>query len=228
MAGFVFPSAANVAGLNGAFYKTSMNLLNLSAQEITITAGLMTPAGASISKAIVLPANSYRTYGNFLEEVFGYAGGAGISLFDASSKPFVAVAEVYTVGASGRFSIPLAGLNGSDAVAVAAGGATSVVSGLRVDAGTRANVGCSNLDSVPVTVRLDLSALSGGVAATTRTDIILGPSQWYQQPVPAPGDEIFAFFSVTAGGGPLGVYCYGVNVDNVSNDGTLISAARVP
>ncbi len=166
LTGYVFPSAANVAGLNGSFYRTSMNLLNLNAQEITISAGLMTPSGASASKDIVLPANSYRTYDNFLQEVFGYTGGAGISLFDASSKPFVAVAEVYTAGAAGRLSIPLAGLNGSDAVAVSTSGATSVASGLRVTAGTRANVGCSNLDPVPATVRVDLSAITAGVPAT--------------------------------------------------------------
>ena len=228
LTGFVFPSAANVAGLNGAFYKTSMNLLNLNAQEITISAGLMTPTGASAAKAIVLPANSYKTYDNFLQEVFGYTGGAGISLFDASSKPFVAVAEVYTTGPSGRYSIPLSGLNGTDAVAASASGATSVAAGLRVTAATRANVGCSNLDPVPATVRVDFSAITAGVATTTTFNLYLGASQWAQQSVPIPGDDIFAFFSVTSGGGPLGVYCYGVNVDNVSNDGTLISAVRVP
>jgi hypothetical protein len=228
LTGYVFPSAANVAGLNGAFYKTSMNLLNLNAQEITISAGLMTPTGATASKDIVLPANSYRTYDNFLQEVFGFAGGAGISLFDATSKPFVAVAEVYTAGVAGRYSIPLVGLNGSDAVAVSASGATSVASGLRVTAATRANFGCSNLDPVPVTVRVDFSAITNGVQANTTTDLFLGPSHWAQQAVPIPGDDIFAFFSVTSGGGPLGVYCYGVNVDNVSNDGTLISAVRMP
>jgi hypothetical protein len=228
LTGFVFPSAANVAGLNGSFYKTSMNLLNLNAQEITISAALMTPSGASATKAIVLPANSYKTYDNFLQEVFGYTGGAGISLFDASSKPFVAVAEVYTSGAAGRYSIPLSGLNGTDAVAVSASRATSVAAGLRVTAATRANVGCSNLDPVPATVRVDFSAITAGVPATTTFDLYLGASQWQQQAVPVPGDDIFAFFSVTSGGGPLGVYCYGVNVDNVSNDGTLINAVRVP
>lgn len=228
LTGCVFPSAANVPGLNGAFYKTNMKLLNLNSQEITISAGLMTPSGAAASKAIVLPANSYKTYENFLQEVFGYTGGAGIALFDGTSQPFVAVAEVYTESAAGRYSIPLVGLNGSDAVAASASGATSVAAGLRVTPSTRANFGCSNLDPVPATVRVGFSAITNGVKATTTTDLFLGPSQWAQQAVPIQGDDIFAFFSVTSGGGPLGVYCYGVNVDNVSNDGTLISAVRVP
>jgi hypothetical protein len=228
LTGFVFPSSANVPGLNGAFYKTNMKLLNLNSQEITISAGLMTPSGAAASKAIVLAANSYKTYENFLQEVFGYTGGAGIALFDNTSQPFVAVAEVYTESSAGRYSIPLVGLNSSDAVAVSASGATSVAAGLRVTPGTRANFGCSNLDPVPAKVRVAFSAITNGVQTTMSTDLTLGPSQWMQQAVPIQGDEIFAFFSVTSGGGPLGVYCWGVNVDNVSNDGTLISAVRVP
>jgi hypothetical protein len=228
LTGYVFPSSANVPGLNGAFYKTNMKLLNLNSQEITISAGLMTPSGAAASKAIVLAANSYKTYENFLQEVFGYTGGAGIALFDNTSQPFVAVAEVYTESANGRYSTPLVGLNNSDAVAVSASGATSVAAGLRVTPGTRANFGCSNLDPVPATVRVGFSAITNGVKTTMSTDLTLGPSQWLQQAVPIQGDDIFAFFSVTSGGGPLGVYCWGVNVENVSNDGTLISAVRVP
>jgi hypothetical protein len=228
LTGYVFPSSANVLGRNDAFYKTNMKLLNLNSQEITISAGLMTPSGAVGAKTIALAANSYKTYENFLQEVFGYTGGAGIALFDSASQPFVAVAEVYTESSAGRFSTPLVGLNSSDAVVVAASGATSVAAGLRVTPSTRANFGCSNLDPVPATVRVGFSAITNGVKATTSTDLTLGPSQWAQFAVPIPGDEIFAFFSVTSGGGPLGVYCYGVNVDNVSNDGTLIPAVRVP
>jgi hypothetical protein len=228
LTGYVFPSSANVLGLNGAFYKTSMKILNLNPQEITISAGLMTPSGAAASKAIVLGANSYKTYENFLQEVFGYTGGAGIALFDSASQPFVAVAEVYTDSSAGRYSTPLVGLNSSDAVVDSTSGATSVAAGLRVAPDTRANFGCSNLDPVPTTVRVGFSAITNGATTTTSTNLTLGPSQWLQQAVPIQGDDIFAFFSVTSGGGPLGVYCYGVNVNNVSNDGTLIPAVRVP
>lgn len=225
LAGYVFPSSANVAALNGAFYKTHMTLLNPTSKDATITAGLMTPSGATAWKAIALAANTYTTYQNFLQEVFGYTGGAGIALFGNASQHFVAVGEVYTEGASGRFSTPLVGLNTSDALA---GGVTSVVPGLRATPDTRANFGCSNLDPVPVTVHVDFSAVVNGAATTASADLALGPSQWRQQAVPVAGGEIFGFFSMTSGGGPRGVYCYGVNVDNVSNDGMVISAVRTP
>ena len=118
-----------MAGLNGAFYKTHVTLLNPNSKDITISAGLMTPSGAAAWKPIVLAANTYKTYENFLQEVFAYTGGAGIALFGDTSQPFVAVAEVYTESAAGRYSTPLVGLNSSDALAVS-GGATSVAAGL--------------------------------------------------------------------------------------------------
>lgn len=228
LAGYVFPSSANVAALNGAFYKTHVTLLNPTSRDTTISAGLMTPGGATAWKAITLAANTYTSYQNFLQEAFGYTGGAGIALFSDASQHFVAVGEVYTEGASGRFSTPLVGLNGSDALAGSAAGATSVVAGLRSTPETRSNFGCSNLDPVPVTVRVDFSAIVDGVPTTANVDLTLGPSQWRQQAVPLQGAEIFGFFSMTSGGGPRGVYCYGVNVDNVSNDGMVIPAVRTP
>ena len=228
MTGYIFPSSANVAGLNGAFYKTNMTLLNPNSTDVSISAGLMTPTGATAWKTITLAANTYRPYENFLQEAFGYTGGAGIALFAESAQHFVAVAEVYTESAAGRYSTPLVGLNNTDALAVSADGATSVVAGLRATPETRANFGCSNLDSLPVTVRVDFSAIASGATTTARADLALGPSQWDQQAIPIQGTDVFAFFSVTSGGGPRGVYCYGVVVDNVSNDGAVIPAVRMP
>jgi hypothetical protein len=224
LTGYVFPSSANVLGLNGAEFRTSMKLLNLNPEEVTISAALMTPSGAEAARDIVLPASSYRTFDNFLHEVFGYSGGAGIRLSGDASRPFIAVAEV----SAGVYSTQLASFGIGDAVARSESAATSVAAGLRVTPGTRANFGCSNLDPDPVTVRVDFSAMSNGARATADAELNLGPSQWVQRAVSIPGKEIFAFFSVTSGGGPRGVYCWGVNVDNVSNDAAVISAVRVP
>ncbi len=224
LTGYVFPASANVLGLNGAEFRTSMKLLNLNPEEVTISAALMTPSGAETSRDIVLPASSYRTFDNFLHEVFGYSGGAGIRLSGDAARPFVAVAEV----SAGAYSTQLASFGIDDAVARAESAATSVAPGLRVTSGTRANFGCSNLDPEPVTVRVDFSAMANGARTTADEELTLGPSGWVQRAVSLPGEEIFAFFSVTSGGGPLGVYCWGVNVDNVSNDAAVISAVRVP
>jgi hypothetical protein len=228
LTGHVFPSVANVQGRNGAFFKTSVKLLNPNGQEISITASLTTPSGPTAAKVLVLPPNSYQTYDNFLQDVFGFTGGAGLALDSPASQPFVAVGEVYTESAAGRYSTPLVGLNATDAVAGSSSGSTSVSAGLRVTSGTRANFGCSNLNAAPATVRVDFSAITNDLPAATSTILTLGPFQWLQQAVPISGSDIFAFFSLTAGGGPAGVYCYGINVDNASNDGTAIPAVRMP
>ena len=56
LAGYVFPSSANAAGLGGAFYKTNLTLLNPGSKDISISAGLMTQSGATAWKTITLGA----------------------------------------------------------------------------------------------------------------------------------------------------------------------------
>lgn len=228
-AGYQFPSSANAHGQHDAFFKTKMTLFNPNLQQITINAALQTPSGLSAIEPIVLPAGSARTYENFLQDVFNYTGAAGISLLETTlSHNFVAVGEVYVEGPGGRYSTPLPGLFTSDQVAVSGSGSLSVSAGLSVTANTRANFGCSNVNLTQTTVHVLFDAFTNGVLTTTTADLVLGPSSFAQQAVPIQGSEIFAFFSVTAGGGPFGVYCYGVNVDNTSNDGTDIPAVFVP
>jgi hypothetical protein len=228
-AGYQFASSANVQGQNGAYFKTKMTLFNPNSQQITINAGLQTPSGLSAVHPIVLPAGNFITYENFLQDVFGYTGGAGIGLLDSTlSHNFVAVGEVYVEGPGGRYSTPITGLFTTDAVATSGSGHLSVSAGLRVTSSMRANFGCASASPAQTTVHVVFSAITSGVLTTTATDLVLGPYFWAQQPVPIQGTDIFAFFSVTAGGGGLGVYCYGVNVDNAANDGTSIPAVFVP
>ena len=232
--GYQFASSANVQGQHGAYFKTKMTLFNPNAEQITIVAGLQTPSGLFPPGGlpIVLPAGSFASDENFLQDVFGYTGGAGIGLVDSTcSHNFVAVGEVYVEGPNGRYSTPIAGLHaGIDQVAMSGSGSLSVSAGLTVTSSTRANFGCSSASSEQTTVHVVFAAFTNGVMTSSTADLVLGAYSWAQQPVPIQGTDILAFFSVTAGGGggtPGGVFCYGVNVDNTSNDGTDIPAAFV-
>jgi hypothetical protein len=235
-AGYQFASSANVQGQNGAFFKTKMTLFNPNAEQITIIAGLQTPSGLfpAAGLSIVLPANSFKEYDNFLQDVFGYTGGAGIGMLDSTlSHNFVAVAEVYVEGPNGRYSTPLTGLFTTDAVARAGSGSLSVAAGLKVTSSTRANFGCASASPEQTTVHVVFYAFTNGVRTSTTADLVLPPLSWTQQSVPIQGTDILAYFSVTGGGAggggsPGGAYCYGVNVDNTSNDGTDIVAVLVP
>lgn len=229
-AGYVFPSTANVAGQFGAHFKTKMTLYNPNSTPITIIVQLASPGGGSTTKNISLAADAFRRWENFLEEEFAYVGGAGVGMLESTvSKPFIAIAEVYTESANGRFSTPLTGLFTTDNI-VSSGNSMSVVPGLRVNSANRANYGCASGSPVAAQVRVDFYGFSNGVqVGSSSATVSLLPYGWAQQAVPIQGDDVFAYFRLTSGGtGGLGVFCYGVNVNNTSNDGTSIPAHRSP
>lgn len=226
---YVFPSSANAQGQFGAYFKTKMTLYNPNADPITVRAFLSTPAGASQTVSIALAANTYTRWDNFLDDKFGYTGGAGINLAEnTAAKSFVAIAEVFTESDAGRYSTPLTGLLAADAVVELGNpiaSPISVVAGLRVDAANRANFGCSSASAGPIQVRADFYAFRNFIrSATTSATLDLVPLGWAQQAVPVEGDDIIAIFWVVSGTPGAGVYCYGVNVNNASNDGTAIPA----
>ncbi len=233
---YVFPSSANVQGV-GAYFKTRMVLTNPTGSEITVLATLSTPSGFSASLPIALASFQTRIYENFLAEAFGYIGGGGVNLVEQGAatggvrKPFLAVAEVYVDAPTGRYSTPVTGLSPDDRVvrtAVETG--FSMVTGLRANATNRANFGCSNADIVPVTVRAEIYTSSspnvGSPAAVEEFSLAAGG--WGQKAVPVQDEVIRILYSVSSGGGDLGAYCYGVNVNNASNDGTSIPASYAP
>jgi hypothetical protein len=226
---YVFPSSANAQGQFGAYFRTKLTLYNPGGDAITVRAFLSTPAGASRTVSIALPANTYTRFDNFLDDKFGYTGGAGINLAETTAtKSFIAVAEVFTESDAGRYATPLTGLLADDAV-VALGSPVaspvSVVAGLRVDAANRANFGCSSASTDSIQVRADFYAFRNFTrSATTSATLDLVPLGWAQQAVPVEGDDVIAIFWVVSGTPGAGVWCYGVNVNNASNDGTAIPA----
>lgn len=234
--GYVFPSSANVQGV-GAYFRTRMVLTNPTGSEMMVLATLSTPGGFSAEKSIALDSFQTRVYENFLAEVFEYTGGGGVNLVEQGAstgnlgRPFLAVAEVYADTATGRYSTPVTGLSPDDMVvrpAVEAG--FSMVTGLRTNAANRANFGCSNADSVAVTVRAEIYTSNtptiGSPAAVEEFSLPAGG--WGQKAVPVQDELIRVLYTVSSGGGEFGVYCYGVNVNNASNDGTSIPASYVP
>ena len=226
---YVFPSSANAPGQFGAYFKTKLTLYNPNADGITIRAFLSTPTGPSATISIPLSANSFTRWDNFLDEKFAYTGGAGINLAESTlTKSFVAVAEVFTESDAGRYTTPVTGLLADDAVVVLGNPVASpisVVAGLRVDASNRANFGCSSASADPIRVRADFYAFRNFVrTATTSATLDLVPRGWAQAAVPVEGEDVIATFWIVSGTPGAGVYCYGVNVNNASNDGTAVPA----
>ena len=140
------------------------------------------------------------------------------------------MAEVFTESDSGRYSTPVTGLHADDAIVPLGNpvaSPVSIVAGLRVDAANRANFGCSSASAAPVQVRADFYAFRSFVrTATTSVTMDLVPRGWAQAAVPVEGEDVIATFWLVSGTPGDGVYCYGVNVNNASNDGTAIPRGR--
>lgn len=226
---YVFPSSANVQGI-GAYFKTRMVLVNPSTAPLTINALLSTPGGPVGPRTVTLAASETKVYENFLADVFGYVGGAGIRLWESTdSRPFVATGEVYADGPSGRYSTPIFGMSNDDRVVSVAETGLSLSPGLRVNAANRANYGCANADSSAVSVQADFYTSAGGTSTPAGTATLSLPANGWQQAAVAVTDDLVNIrFRYFGGGGTRGVYCYGVNVNNASADGTSAPAVYVP
>jgi hypothetical protein len=222
---YVFSTSANAQGRLGEFFKTRMVITNPDRVPLSVHATLFPAGGGPTPPTAVIALQPYETkvFENFLADVFGYTGGAGIGLssFDGNGKMIV-TAEVYVEGASGRYSTPLTGLTGADRIS--ASGLDSFVVGLRADSSNRANFGCSNAGSAEGTVRADFYGPANPDVPYS-VDLVLPAYGWTQQAVPVQGSPIrIVFRAVTSlwqGAGPL---CYGVNVNNDSGDGIWIPA----
>lgn len=230
-ASYFFPSAANAQGSFGAYFKTRLVLTNPGSSTISILATLSTPTGSPGTQTITLGPAETRVYPDFLQDLFGYTGGAGFRLAESTnSRPFYAVGEVYAENANGRFGTPLMGMSADDRVVNLASGetGTSTSTGLFVDGSNRANFGCANMDGTPVAVRADIYNESSNVTPVAKVELGLLSNGWQQQSVPVSGQVIRILFWQLSAGGLNGSYCYGVNVNNPSGDGTLSPALYAP
>lgn len=225
---YVFPSSGNVQG-NGAYFKTRMVLVNPTKSLMTVNALLSTPGGAVGPQAISLASGETRVYENVLADVFDYTGGAGIRLWESTgTRPFVATAEVYADSTVGRYNTPIFGMSSDDQAATVSEPGNSLSVGLRVDSDNRANFGCANADSTPVSVRVDFYTPPDGFSTPAAIVILDLPANgWQQSRIPVTGDPISIRFKTFPTSGPLGTYCYGVTVNNASADGTSVPAVYV-
>ena len=226
--GYVFPSSANVQGV-GAYFKTRIVLVNPTPNPMTINVLLSTPGGAVGPRTIALAASETKNYENFLADVFSYTGGAGIRFWESTnSRSFLVNGEVYAETANGRYSTQIIGMSSDDRVASVAETGQSLSPGLRVNAANRANYGCANADASAVSVQADFYTSAGGPSTPASTTTLnLAANGWQQAAVAVTDELINIRFRYFGGGGSLGVYCYGVNVNNQSADGTSAPAVYV-
>ena len=98
---WVIPTMANSPGRHGAYYRTKVILSNFDS-DLDLTIRLYGPGGAVAWRHRSIEANYYRTWNNFLEEVFDYQGAGAVEF--SGNAPFTVSAEVYTTSSNGRYT----------------------------------------------------------------------------------------------------------------------------
>lgn len=206
---WVIPTMANSPGREGAYYRTKVILSNFDS-DLDVTIRLYGPSGPVAWRHQRVKANYYRTWNNFLEQIFDYRGAGAVEF--AGNAPFTVSAEVYTTSSQGKYTTVVH--NGPVPLKPYSSLAESV-GVVTVDRSTRTNAGVFNSSnqSQTVTARVYYSASDDPDQTITFS---LPPKAWAQKSVSARGEGGYIYWTI-----PREAYLWVVSVDNRSNDGTL-------
>ena len=204
------PVVANVTGIGNAKFESYVALFNPTAAAFPVEVTLYDANGGAQEATISLGAGELKTYTNFLQTVFGYAGGGAATFRSPDpSNRFILSSEVRT-GAY-TTAVPALEFPGSTSPAFSPG--------VIVGANWRTNVGCFNqsdaANEIQTTV-LDENGMTVGTAT-----LLLAAKAWRQMPVNSVvSDGVVRFEPSEA------AVCYAVVVNNTTNDGRFISATE--
>ena len=215
------PAAANVSGVNGAYYQTDVWVDNPSASTIAFVVTYL-PAGQDNSGrqgvSLSLGPHSQVAIANVLDNLFQTTGSGALKL--DSDAFFLATSRTYnSASAAGTFGVGVAGRP------LAASVSRGIIIGLSNNVSYRSNVAVMNPQPVPVTVTFQLYRADG--TALGEGTQRLAPFDWFQ------ASTIFGFLGVTSTednayvtvSSPDGsFFSYGSVVDQRSGDGTVIEA----
>ncbi|HEV7921516.1 MAG TPA: hypothetical protein VGR02_12080 [Thermoanaerobaculia bacterium] len=202
---------ANTSGVGGAQFQTAVSIFNPTASAFAVTASLYDAAGVKHDATIQLAAGELKTYANFLDEVFHFAGGGAVVFQSATSaNRFIVSSDIRT----GRYStsVPVSDFAGSSSRSFAAG--------VTVDSNSRTNVGCLNQSGSANSVKVTIYDNSGQQVLGTQTLSLL-PNAWAQAGVTAIVNGGYVQFDPSDA-----ALCYAVVVDNSTNDGRFVPAAE--
>lgn len=211
----LLPASAYVNGQFGAVFKTRIAIYNVVGRSYPIRAGFSTQNGEIATNTFTIHAYETLTFDNFIGDVFGIKGGGAIDLDSGnSSNRFVTAAQVYVDTSSGRYSTAV---QSADEAGTIVAGRPGYVVGISVDQFDRTNFGCASDSNRSQTIRGDIYDRNGGFVSTLSFGLV--PFGWNQVGV---GSAVTnGMILVTTDQRAI---CYGVTVDNLSNDGTFVLA----
>lgn len=211
----VVPAAVNAPGAQGAYFRTKVTILSLGPSATDVKAWFYPSAGSPRSTTFRISSAETRTFPNVVQDLFGVTGAGALLLDTPIDYDLVVTSEVYNDGPAGRFSTATIAWGILDFL-----GSTYFdwTPGVTVDGRTRANLACWNSSSSSAIVRVGLYDAPAPGPKIKEFEFELPGYGWKQIAVDVPvsgGTLLWKPF------GGLN-YCYAVNVDNASNDGTFL------
>ncbi|HOC41751.1 MAG TPA: hypothetical protein PKJ99_01935 [Thermoanaerobaculales bacterium] len=220
------PAAAVAAGAQGAFFSTDVEVNNTGTEAAQLTFQWL-PRGEDNSDPIssdviaLAPGQSQR-YENVLAELFGLgADSLGALRLVANTESVIGMSRTYNIPAGKTAGTFGQGLPAIRATEMIAGTEPQRIIFLSEDPDFRANVGCVNGSSEPVTINIGIFDAEGSPLETKTMD--LGP--WSNNQI----NRVFrdyqpvnGYVDVWAGSDVALYYCYGSMLDNITSDPTTI------
>ncbi len=210
------PAAVNTPGAYGAYFRTKTSVLLIDTSSSIVTARFYPSSGPMRTSTFGMQPGETRTFPNLLQDLFGVTGAGAVELSTPSTSTDIAVSsEVYVDGPNGRYSTATAAYDSLDFL-----GSTYYdwTVGVTVDGANRSNIACFNSSGSSAIVRAALyDAPSPGPLLKT-FEFALNGYQWLQLSVDVPVNGGTILWKPYGGLN----YCYAVNVNNTSNDGTFL------
>jgi hypothetical protein len=202
-------TAANAEGLFGAVFKTRVTLLSLGAEPFSVHLQVLPAAGASgPSRTVTLSPASTTSFEDLLGTL-GYRGGAGIAVTYPIDQSLLITAEVYADSPDGRYTTVIPVL--TDPL----NDRRFVTPGIRRSSSSRTNLACTSLDPETREASAEVHATDG--ARLDSLSLTVPAYGWAQTSIPFDVVDGYALWTFTGA-----LQCFAVNVDNGTNDGSLI------
>lgn len=208
----LLPTSANANGAYGAVYKTKVSIYNAVDATYQIRIGLSDGSGEIEARYLTISPYETVTYSNFLQDIFGYYGAGAIDLDSGNTNHvFIVSSQVYVDTSAGRYTTAVQFADDLGAIIPSRPG---YVVGVSVDGSSRTNIGCASNSAFDQTITFR-AFNRFGEAVGSAFSFTLRAWAWaqyaYGSPLTNGGIEIQATQNAV---------CYGVEVNNVSNDGT--------
>ena len=209
----LLPTSANANGAYGAVYKTKVSIYNAVDATYQIRIGLSDGTGEIEARYLTIAPYETVTFNNFLQDIFSYSGAGAIDLDSSNANyVFVVSSQVYVDTSSGRYTTSVQFADDLGAIIPARPG---YVVGVSVDGSSRTNIGCASNSPFDQTITFRAFDRFGDVVGSAFS-FTLRAWGWAQ----------FAYGSPLFNGGveiqaSQNAVCYGVEVNNASNDGTF-------